>query len=115
MIMTMRGDLCCTDSLLNAFAAKKYLLRGTGVAALVAGITLTIAVLTTEYGIDPTGIGRALGLTSLHAAALAQPQAGMVAAGKPGSQAGSQVAAPGKVRALAVAARQMAAYRTDTW
>lgn len=36
-------------------------------AAAVAGLVLVIAVLPAEYGIDPTGAGRALGLDKLHA------------------------------------------------
>jgi hypothetical protein len=34
-------------------------------AALVAGVILVVAVLPAEYGIDPLGTGRALGLTAL--------------------------------------------------
>lgn len=39
------------------------------VALLVAAIVLVVAVLPAEYGIDPTGIGRAVGLTELNAPA----------------------------------------------
>jgi hypothetical protein len=39
------------------------------VALVVAAIVLVVAVLPAEYGIDPTGIGRALGLTELNAPA----------------------------------------------
>jgi hypothetical protein len=35
------------------------------VACVVAGIVLVTAVLPAEYGVDPTGIGRALGFTAL--------------------------------------------------
>jgi hypothetical protein len=38
------------------------LLRATAIAAVVAAIILTTTVLPSEYGIDPTGIGRRLGL-----------------------------------------------------
>ena len=48
-------------------APKKELVRGTLIAAVVAGIVLTVAVLPAEYGIDPTGAGKALGLTVLNA------------------------------------------------
>ena len=41
------------------------LLRSTALAALIAGGLLVTTVLPAEYGIDPTGIGRALGLTRL--------------------------------------------------
>jgi hypothetical protein len=40
-----------------------------GLAAVVAVIVLVAAVLPAEYGIDPTGIGRALGFTELYAPA----------------------------------------------
>jgi hypothetical protein len=36
-----------------------------GLAVLVAGVLLVTAVLPAEYGVDPTGIGRRLGLTAL--------------------------------------------------
>jgi hypothetical protein len=41
------------------------LLRSTMIAALVAAALLVTTVLPAEYGIDPTGIGRALGLTPM--------------------------------------------------
>ena len=41
------------------------LLRSTALAALIAGGLLVTTVLPAEYGIDPTGIGRALGLTQM--------------------------------------------------
>ncbi|HML83481.1 MAG TPA: transmembrane anchor protein [Thiomonas arsenitoxydans] len=60
------------------------LLRSTALAALIAGGLLVTTVLPAEYGIDPTGIGRALGLTpmgeikmSLAAEARAGEQAAM--------------------------------------
>jgi hypothetical protein len=37
------------------------------VALAIAAVVLAVAVLPAEYGIDPTGIGRALGLTELNA------------------------------------------------
>ena len=36
-----------------------------GIALLVAGIALVIAVLPAEFGVDPTGVGRRLGLLAL--------------------------------------------------
>jgi hypothetical protein len=41
------------------------LLRSTIIAALVAAALLITTVLPSEYGIDPTGIGRVLGLTQM--------------------------------------------------
>ena len=37
-----------------------------GTALLVAGLILVIAVLPAEFGVDPLGIGRKLGLTAMH-------------------------------------------------
>jgi hypothetical protein len=81
---------------------RKQLLRGTLAAAAIAGLVLVFTVLPAEYGIDPTGVGKALGLTSLHAGKAA-----------PAAAPGSTVSAAGETRALTVAARQGPAYRTD--
>ncbi len=48
-----------------AIASKALLMRGMLAAVVVAGIVLTAAVLPAEYGIDPTGIGQAIGLKGL--------------------------------------------------
>jgi len=45
--------------------SSKQLLRSTVLAALTAGVLLITTVLPSEYGIDPTGIGRTLGLTAM--------------------------------------------------
>ncbi len=49
----------------NELPSKKQLLISTLVALIVASILLITAVLPAEYGIDPTGIGKALGLTKM--------------------------------------------------
>ena len=57
------------------------LLRSTGVAALVAAGLLVTTILPAEYGIDPTGVGRALGLTGMgeiKVALAAESQAGQL-------------------------------------
>jgi hypothetical protein len=61
------------------------LLAVTAVAILVAAIILTTAVLPAEYGIDPTGIGRRLGLTGMSRGAHSstQPAAAAIAAAAP--------------------------------
>ncbi len=41
------------------------LLRSTAIAALIAAVLLVTTVLPAEYGIDPSGVGRALGLTQM--------------------------------------------------
>ncbi|RSZ60913.1 hypothetical protein HF313_17515 [Massilia atriviolacea] len=94
-------------------APKKELLRGTLLAAAVAAVLLTVAILPAEYGIDPTGAGKALGLSRLHspAAPHAVPLKAAAPAVPPG---GSTVSAPGEVRAVTIASKQTAAYRTDT-
>jgi hypothetical protein len=45
----------------------KQIARSVAVAIVVAAVLLVVAVLPAEYGIDVTGIGRALGLTELNA------------------------------------------------
>jgi hypothetical protein len=44
-----------------------------GIALLVAGIILVTAVLPAEYGIDPLGTGKALGVSALSRAGAAEP------------------------------------------
>ena len=41
------------------------LVRSTLIAAAVAGVLLVTCVLPAEYGVDPTGVGRMLGLTQM--------------------------------------------------
>lgn len=43
----------------------KRLLLSVGLAVLLAALILIVAVLPAEYGIDPTGVGRVLGLTQM--------------------------------------------------
>jgi hypothetical protein len=51
------------------------ILAATGVAALAAGVILVVAVLPAEYGIDPLGTGKALGLTALSGTEVSDPPA----------------------------------------
>jgi hypothetical protein len=46
-------------------ASKAKLLKATGIALGIALVLLFVAVLPAEYGIDPLGTGKALGLTGL--------------------------------------------------
>ena len=65
-------------------ASKEKLLQATAIAIAVALVLLFTAVLPAEYGIDPLGTGKALGLTGLAASgagAAAAPAAGGEAAG----------------------------------
>ena len=81
-------------------ASRRDLIRGMAVAVAVASVILVTTVLPAEYGIDPTGIGKALGLTVLRPDPV---PAATVAATVP------QVASP-----AISAARQMTPYRSDT-
>ena len=49
----------------DALPSPRALLRSTAVALAVAAVLLVTVVLPAEYGIDPTGIGRPLGLTRM--------------------------------------------------
>ena len=43
----------------------RALLRSTALATLAALLVLVVAILPAEYGVDPTGVGRLLGLTQM--------------------------------------------------
>ena len=98
-------------------APKRELLRGTLIAAIVGAMILTVAVLPAEYGIDPTGAGKAMGLTKLHTPETATPATvNPAVAAKPTPAAavqGSTVSAPGEQRGLTVSSRPTVAYRAD--
>jgi hypothetical protein len=49
----------------QATVSAQRLLRSTVIAAVVAAVILVVAVLPAEYAVDPTGIGRVLGLTQM--------------------------------------------------
>ena len=58
--------------------SSKSLFKATGVAAVIGGVVLVTTILPAEYGIDPTGLGKMMGLTVLsqaNAAESAQPEA----------------------------------------
>ena len=65
----MRATLLSKDS--PPLPSVPQLAKATGIAAIVAAVILTVAVLPAEYGIDPTGIGSALGLKKVPASAAA--------------------------------------------
>ena len=99
----------------TVMAPRRELLRGTLIAAVVAALVLTVAILPAEYGIDPTGAGRAMGLTRLReAASPAAPSAASPAAAATPMARGSTVSAPGEQRGLTVSSKPVQAYRTDT-
>ncbi|WP_087018516.1 transmembrane anchor protein [Thaumasiovibrio subtropicus] len=49
----------------NALPSSKQLLRSTLIALISAAVLLVTVILPAEYGIDPTGVGRTLGLTEM--------------------------------------------------
>ncbi|MBS0600939.1 MAG: hypothetical protein JSR94_06865 [Proteobacteria bacterium] len=57
----------------DGLPSKRTLLRATATGAGLAALLLVFAVLPAEFGIDPTGLGRRLGLTALHAAGSTAP------------------------------------------
>ena len=57
--------------------------RATAVALAIAVVVLVVAVLPAEYGIDPLGTGRALGLTALAGVNEAAPSAPVAAEPQP--------------------------------
>src|SRR5437868_9251163 len=62
-----------TSEQLAAAPSKKAIGMATLAAFLVAVILLVTAVLPAEYGIDPLGTGKAIGLTNLPKATAAKP------------------------------------------
>ncbi|AKV98059.1 hypothetical protein SAMN04487869_12839 [Marinobacter sp. DSM 26671] len=64
--------------------SSKSLFKATGVAAVIGGVVLVTTILPAEYGIDPTGLGKMMGLTVLsqaNAAESAQPEASPASSG----------------------------------
>lgn len=49
----------------DALPSSRQLARSTATAAAVAGLLLITVVMPAEYGVDPTGMGRLLGLTAM--------------------------------------------------
>jgi hypothetical protein len=51
----------------DGLPSNRSLVKASLIALAIAGALLVGAILPAEYGIDPTGVGKALGLTALHA------------------------------------------------
>jgi hypothetical protein len=66
----------------------KQLNRATLIAAAVAALVLTAAVLPAEYGIDPTGMGRVFGLTQMGESKRQAASAEQTAAAAPATDSG---------------------------
>ena len=63
------SDLSC-----HGFPSRKLLLNATAVAAVATGAPLVTDFLTAEYVIDPTRLGKSMGLTVLSSANAAESE-----------------------------------------
>ena len=81
----------------------RQLIRSTVIAVVTAGVLLITAVLPAEYGIDPTGIGNALGLKKMGEikTALAREAAGGAQRSPPSADAAPSAITTPKAEALA--------------
>jgi hypothetical protein len=104
-----------------ALPSARALLRSTLIALGVAALLLVTVVLPAEYGVDPTGVGRALGLKRMgeikmalakEAADADAAEAAVRAGGTPATTAAAPVAAP--VAAPAAVPAAPPAARSDT-
>lgn len=71
----------------QALPSTAQLAKATVTALVVAGLVLTTTVLPAEYGIDPLGAGRALGLLKMTNGAKPAPDVAPAAAGAPAGAA----------------------------
>ena len=62
---TTTAAAASTTAPIGTIASAGTLLRSTVIAAVVAVVLLVTVVLPAEYGVDPTGIGRVIGLTEM--------------------------------------------------
>lgn len=99
--------------------SSRALLRSTAIAAGVALVLLVTVVLPAEYAVDPTGIGRVLGLTEMGEIKMslaAEAQAGAAAKGSPAAApapAATASATPATAPAAPVPAPADSAARSD--
>lgn len=56
-----------TSTVLNPLPTRSQLLKATAIAIVVAGLILITTILPAEFGIDPTGIGKRLGVLGMSA------------------------------------------------
>lgn len=93
----------------------RQLLRSTLVAAAVAGVLLVTVVMPAEYGVDPTGVGRVLGLQAMGETKMALAREAAETAGAPsGAATRNPGAPPAAAAAAAVAAPGSASASVDT-
>jgi hypothetical protein len=74
-----------SSTILNPLPTRSQLLKATVIAIVVAGLVLITTVLPAELGIDPTGIGKKLGLLGMSAEveATSAPSTSVVAPASP--------------------------------
>ena len=102
---------------IGTVAPARTLLRSTVIAAIVAAVLLVTVVLPAEYGVDPTGIGRVIGLTEMgeikmslaREAAEAEAAEAAALAGIPAAASGTPSADTAPAPAAAAAAAAAAA------
>lgn len=67
--MTQQTDNQATNTISVPIHSNATLLKASAVASIIAAVILVTAILPAEYNIDPTGIGKSLGLTKIASAA----------------------------------------------
>lgn len=94
----------------------RRLLRSTLIALAVAAAILVTIVMPAEYGVDPTGIGRMLGLTQMGEIKmqLAREEAGHQGDSVAAAPGGAQASAPGSSASPAAPATGSGAGRSDS-
>ncbi|MDT6921380.1 transmembrane anchor protein [Pseudomonas atacamensis] len=87
----------------NELPSTRRLLRSTVIAILVAAGLLVTVVMPSEYAIDPTGVGRTLGLTQMRELKLILAQEALAEAAAPQAAASAPAATSAPVPAQQVA------------
>jgi len=87
----------------NELPSTRKLLRSTVIAILVAAGLLVTVVMPSEYAIDPTGVGRTLGLTQMGELKLVLAQEALAEAAAPQTAASAPTATSAPVPAQQVA------------
>ena len=67
-----------SSTLLHPLPTRSQLIKATLIAIVVASLLLITTVLPAEYGIDPTGIGKKLGLYGMSAANTSTPESAAI-------------------------------------
>ena len=88
----------------NELPTTRKLVRSTVIAILVAAGLLVTVVMPSEYAIDPTGVGRTLGLTQMGELKIILAQEALADAAPPQASAPAPVPAPQVVQSQPIAA-----------